>query len=347
MALPKPLRLSLAAVLAALTFAAHGALPDPVQYGVAIERGDVKAVRTWLDEGLPPDYLADRIGTGLMIAAWEGNIELMTLFVSRGANVNRTNANGEQALMFAAWRGHLDATRWLLDRGAQLNRRGLEWTALHYAVFAGHDQVAQLLLERGADINARSTNGSTPLMMAAREGRERLATWLLERGADASVRNDAGEDAFVWAMRNKHPHIAKVVGSPERLAAAARAPESFGPPTRSQPVPARIDDLLAEMRRAAVEGRLTLELQSAYLAAVRDLRKTQAAAAEEARRDAPKALEIRARRGAPGREQAVLVYEGDGARELFRGHPGFPAAAPAPASDAAPASVPADITPQQ
>ncbi len=331
----KSLRHPLAALLAALAFAAHGALPDPVQYAVAIERGDVKAVRAWLDEGLPPDYLADRIGTGLMIAAWEGNIELMTLFVSRGANINRPNANGEQALMFAAWRGHLDATRWLLDRGAQLNRRGLQWSALHYAVFAGHEQVAQLLLERGADINARSTNGSTPLMMAAREGRESLATALLERGADASLRNDVGDDAFVWAMRNKHPQIAKSLGSPERLAAAARDPESFGPQTRSQPVPARIDDLLAEMRRAAADGRLTLELQSAYLAAVRDLRRSQAAAAEAARRDAPKALEIRARRGEPGREQAVMVYEGNGARELFSGHPGFPAA-PAPAETAPP-----------
>jgi hypothetical protein len=326
MTLPAILQRITAAALAALAIAAHGALPDPVQYGVAIERGDVKAVRAWLDDGLPPDYLADRIGTGLMIAAWEGNLEMMELFVSRGANVNRTNANGEQAVLFAAWRGHLEATRWLLERGAQLNRRGLQWSALHYAVFAGHEKVAQFLLERGADINARSTNGATPLMMAAREGRERLATLLLERGADAAMRNDVGDDAFVWAMRNKHPHIAKMIGSPERVAAAAREPESFGPQTRSQPAPARIDELLAEMRRASAEGRLTLELQSAYLVAVRELRQAQAAAAEAARQEAPKALEIRARRGQPGREQAVLVYEGDGPRELFGGHPGLPGA---------------------
>jgi hypothetical protein len=320
------LRRTGAAALAALALAAHGALPDPVQYGVAIERGDVKAVRGWLDEGLPPDYLADRIGTGLMIAAWEGNLEMMELFVSRGANVNRANANGEQALLFAAWRGHLEATRWLLDRGAQLDRRGLAWSALHYAVFAGHEPVAQFLLERGADVNARSTNGSTPLMMAAREGRERLVTVLLARGADASLRNDVGDDAFVWAMRNKQPQIAKLVGSPERMTAAAREPESFGPQTRSEPAPRRIDELLAEMRRAGAEGRLTLELQSAYLVAVRELRQAQAAAAEVARQEAPRALEIRARRSQPGREQAVLVYEGDGARELFGGHPGLPGA---------------------
>jgi len=323
-----------ALALGALSLAAHGALPDPVQFGIAIERGDVRTARAWLDQGLPPDYFADRIGTGLMIASWEGNIEMMELFVSRGANVNRATANGEQALMFAAWRGHLEATRWLLARGAQLNRRGLEWSALHYAVFSGHDKVAQFLIERGADLNARSTNGSTPLMMAAREGREGLANMLLGLGADASITNDQGDDAFTWAMRNRHPQIAKALGSPERLAAAARSPNSFGPQTRSQPIPTRIDDLMQEMRRAAAEGRLTLELQSAYLVAVRELRQAQAAAGDAARQEAPQALEIRARRGEPGREQAIILYEGGRAQDLFSGHPTLPQTG---AADGAPA----------
>lgn len=313
-----------AAAILAAPLAARAALPDPVQFGVAIERGDVKAARTWLDEGLSPEFLGDRIGTGLMIAAWEGNIEMMELFVSRGANVNRANASGEQALMFAAWRGHLEATRWLLERGAQLNRNGLQWSALHYAVFAGHEKVVQLLIERGANLNARSTNGSTPLMMAAREGRDGLASMLLGLGADPTVTNDHGDDAFVWAMRNGHPQIAKTLGSPERFAAAARAPESFGPQTRSQPIPTRIEDLIQEMRRADAEGRLTPELQAAYLTAVRDLRRTQAAASA-ARQDVPKALEIRARRNEPGREQAVILYEDGGSQMLFSGHPTLPA----------------------
>ncbi len=335
MNLLKSIRTAAVALLLGASAVVHGALPDPIQFGIAIERGDVRTARAWLDQGLPPDYLADRIGTGLMIASWEGNIEMMELFVSRGANVNRTTVNGEQALLFAAWRGHLEAARWLLARGAQLNRRGLEWSALHYAVFAGHEKVAQFLIERGADLNARSTNGSTPLMMAAREGREGLAKMLLGLGADASITNDHGDDAFTWAMRNKHPHIAKVLGSPERLAAAARAPESFGPQTRSQPIPTRIDELMQEMRRAAAEGRLSPELQSAYLMAVRELRQTQAAAADAARQEVPKAIEIRARRGEPGREQAVILYEAGRGQDLFSGHPALPQAAGA--ADRAPA----------
>jgi len=308
------------AALVALPAAALAALPDPVRFGIAVENGDLRAARNWLDEGLPPDFRADRIGTGLMIAAWEGNVEMMELFVSRGANVNRTNQHEETALMLAAWRGHLDAVKWLLERGARLDRPGLAWSALHYAVFNGHDAVAKLLIERGADVNARSTNGSSPLMMAAREGKQRLAKLLLERGADPNLRNDREEDAFVWAMRNGHPQIAREVGTPERMAAAARAPDSFGPVTASRPVPSRLEDLVKEMRVAESEGRLTPELQAAYLAAVRDLRRSapaqQAAGESAAPTELPRVLEIRARRSAQDEERVRLIYDNQRAEDL-------------------------------
>ena len=75
-----PLILGLALLAApALTSAAA---PDPVKFGVAIEVGDTRSAKAWLEEGLDPNFLADRIGTGLMIAAWEGNIAMMELFVS-------------------------------------------------------------------------------------------------------------------------------------------------------------------------------------------------------------------------------------------------------------------------
>ena len=48
-----------------------------------------------------------------MIAAWEGNLPMMELFVSRGADINRTNKVGEPAILHAAWKGRLDAVKWL------------------------------------------------------------------------------------------------------------------------------------------------------------------------------------------------------------------------------------------
>ncbi len=312
--------------------AAEVQLPDPARFGAVVETGDIKTVRAWLDAGLDPEFMADRIGTGLMIAAWEGNIPMMELFVSRGANVNRMNRVQEQALLHAAWKGQIEAVRWLLARGARLDRAGQEWSALHYAAFAGHEQVVKLLLESGADINARAPNGASPLMMAAREGQERIARHLVERGADTSIRSDWGDDATVMAMRYDHVRIAKVVATPEQFAEAAKQPkESFGPAARSVPASSRAEALRREMEFQQRMGNLTPEARKDYLAAIAALQKEEEeppAAVEGAPAEPPRALEITARRGAPGEEKAELIYDGGSAAPL----PEAPApAAPKPA----------------
>ena len=125
------------------------------------------------NDGAPAnrDALADRIGTGLMLAAWEGNLPMMELLVSRGADVNKTNEVGEQALLIAAWRGRLDVVKWLLAHGARrvlllgMPERAREWrvskrdrnaqAALRDAMaqhFAGRYTRAQRSAQRAIDI---------------------------------------------------------------------------------------------------------------------------------------------------------------------------------------------------
>ena len=213
-----------------------GRLPDPVQFGVRIEMGDIAQAREWLDRGLDPDFIGDRIGTGLMIAAWEGNLPMMQLFVSRGADVNKSNVLGEQAVMHAAWRGKLEAMNWLLQRGARINSGPRQWSALHYAAFAGHGDAVRELVSRGADINARSTTGSSPLMMAVYEGRDATVKQLIALGSDPGVKNDYGEGALEWAFKHNHLGIARMVGTAQEFAAAANLAKSkWGPSIRSLP----------------------------------------------------------------------------------------------------------------
>jgi hypothetical protein len=84
--------------------------PDPITFGYAVERGDLRTVKRWLDDGLNPEYQAAQIGTGLMVAAWYGNIEMMALFVERGADAAQ-QPQRRAALQLAAWGGHLDASQ--------------------------------------------------------------------------------------------------------------------------------------------------------------------------------------------------------------------------------------------
>jgi tetratricopeptide (TPR) repeat protein len=284
-------------------------LPDPVSFSVAIENGNLSLAREWLDAGLAPDFEGRVIGTGLMIGAWEGNVPMMELFVARGADVNKTNSVGEQALLHAAWKGRLDAVRWLVEHGARLNRSGKEWAALHYATFAGHAEVVGYLLERGADINALSTNGSTPLMMAAREGKEAIARTLLAAGARRDIVNEWGDDALRWAMRYNNLKIASEIAGPESFSTAAAQPAaSWGKPQRSQAVPDRADVMLAQARKMEAAGRRAdaLKLYRAALAAIRKADVVANNAAAPVR--SASGMVITARRDKPGAQSAALNY---------------------------------------
>jgi uncharacterized protein len=257
-----------------MAVSAWAALPDPVALGAAVETGDIGAARSWLDQGMDPNMEADRVGTGLMIAAWEGNIAMMELFASRGADVNRVNRYGEQALQLAAWRGNLEAVRWLLDHGASTRRKGKDWSAMHYAAYAGREDIARLLLDHGADVNARAPNDSTVLMMAALAGKEDVAKVLIDAGADTSLANDRGDTAMTWAMRYGNLRIAKMVSSSETFAKVARLPpESFGTPTRSVPAPSEITDLLQQIQQAKARKQPTDELRQRLAQAIERFKK--------------------------------------------------------------------------
>lgn len=68
------------------------------------------------------------------------------------------------------------------------------WTPLHLAAFFGHPELANKLLDRGADVNARSTNPmkNTPLHAAAAGGRTDIIELLLKRGADPNATQEGG-----------------------------------------------------------------------------------------------------------------------------------------------------------
>ena len=288
------------------------ALPDPVEFSVAVEVGNIAKAKEWLEAGLPPDFEGRTIGSGLMIAAWEGNIPMMELFLAHGADINKANALGEQALLHAAWKGRLDAVRWLVEHGARLDRQGKEWAALHYAAFAGHAEVVAYLLERGADVNALSTNGSTPLMMAAREGKEEIASRLLGAGARGNIANEWGDTAVTWAVRNNNLRIAQQIAGADFAKLASQLPASPPPVVRSQPVPDQVDKLLVKARRLESFGRFA-EAAKLYREAFGTIRRAdmqQAAKAKSAEKAKPvSGLVITARRGNPQAQTAGLQYQ--------------------------------------
>lgn len=232
--------------------------PDKVTFRIRMELGDIEQARRWLEAGLDPNFMGDRLGTGLHIAAWNGNIPLMALFHAHGARLDENNSNDEQALHLASYKGQHAAAEWLLAHGAPVSQPNNKptWTPLHYAAFAGHMDLVNRFLAKGADINALSPNGSTPLMAAIYEGRTQLAEHLLRQGADRDIKNDWGDGALEWAMKFNQTQLARLLTDTETFAAAASQPKSAWTAQRSQATSPELLSLL-DIRESLVKRGLS------------------------------------------------------------------------------------------
>lgn len=87
------------------------------------------------------------------------------------------------------------------------------WTPLHLAAFFGHRELAKALLNRKADVDARSTNamGNTPLHAATAGGNVELARLLLENGANANATQHGGWTALHAAAQSGNHELAEVL----------------------------------------------------------------------------------------------------------------------------------------
>jgi uncharacterized protein len=113
--------------------------------------------------------------TPLMQAIIERNGPLVTMLLSRGADIHRRDKVGRTALWFAANNGDLLLAQTLLQRGADINATGTEGSPLVGAVWSGKVPIIRFLLEHGADprVDERSQSGSkqTALSIARRATR--------------------------------------------------------------------------------------------------------------------------------------------------------------------------------
>ena len=169
----------------------HGAKPDsPDYYGqtclqVCIFRRDLRLCEILLRSGMVDANERDSEGdTPLHWIFYFPNapLELVTLLLGHGANVNEQNKHSEGPLHAACLVGNIPAARVLLDYKADINddEDVFGRTALHAAVEARKFELVKLLVERGADVNRRDKRGRDCFALAAFEKQVKIIDYLLE-----------------------------------------------------------------------------------------------------------------------------------------------------------------------
>ena len=194
-------------------------------------------------------HVTDHQGrTALDIAVEKGHIEIVRLFLHRGANVNRTlSPSRNTPVIVAAGKGYTEIVRLLHYHGADLKRDGYGGrTALHCAEANGHVRTVQLIeellakdpvdrkgaeelreagrcgnveaIEKGLankdiDVNAADPKTrQTTLMLAAENGHTEVVRRLLGApGIDVARADQSGNTALMSAAKGGREEVVKLL----------------------------------------------------------------------------------------------------------------------------------------
>lgn len=183
---------------------------------LAIDSRNLEKAGEALDRDRTLAGAKDEYGCPLLNGIAEsGDMDLVKLFISKGADVNAKGPGGYTALHRASLENKLNVVKLLVAEGADIESRDDKGeTPLHDATW--HDDVTAIeildfLLQHGADIRATNQDGETALHSAAIWGSRKVSDFLISKGVDVNARNKKGETPLHFAASNSAPEHLEVI----------------------------------------------------------------------------------------------------------------------------------------
>ena len=191
-------------------------LPSPGQKAMsaAIEKGDLEAVKHFVEEDNPQYYLtvADSHGyTALHDAADYNQPIIVDYLIKKGADINAQSTNGVTPITIASHRNHIKVIQLLADAKADPNiptKKGV--TGLFYASEFNYPEAVKILLKAGANPNHQSHySGVFPLILATQGGFVKITKMLIDAGANPRTKAGNGLDSVAMAKKYQADNDAK------------------------------------------------------------------------------------------------------------------------------------------
>ncbi len=113
---------------------------------------------------------------------------------------NTVNSEGYSPLILACYRGNIEVATLLIELGIDINQNSKMGTPLMATVVKGNAEIAKVLIAKKADINSADSNGTTALIYAVQFQNKEILSLLLHNNADKTLKDNDGKTAFEHAV---------------------------------------------------------------------------------------------------------------------------------------------------
>ena len=168
--------------------------------GLMAAYGRRDAIEMLLHRGAAVDAPHPLLGTPLMLALRNGNVEIARALLARGADAN-VCCDGFDPLGSAVASNDLECVKTVLAAGADPHATGRRFSLLTLAVQSADVSVMRALLTEGVDPNVCDADGTTPLINAVESDATECARLLIAAGADISRAGPGGHTPRGVAQR--------------------------------------------------------------------------------------------------------------------------------------------------
>ncbi|WP_432632612.1 ankyrin repeat domain-containing protein [Brachyspira sp.] len=185
---------------------------------IAIENGDIEATKFLITNKANLNILTSDGISLIGHAISQNNMDLLQILIENGADINYSGEDSQLAtpLMTASRLGFDNVVRILLTRNANINAVDINGnTALHTAAGNSQLSVIKLLLEKNPNLDVQNKVGNTALHLAVISGNIDIVGELVLKGANTRIRNNDGRYPMDIARANHSAAIFEILREAE------------------------------------------------------------------------------------------------------------------------------------
>lgn len=180
----------------------------------AVYTNKTKIVQLLLENGASSNYiLPDTSEAPIILAARNGNIEIVKLLLEYKCNPNNKDSGGLTALDWAIINGNTDAAEELINspKIQLITKESESSKPMLLALQNNNFKIADALIKKGISPNSPAYDKMPLIVWCAKNNNVAAVKFLVEHKANSGLRDSLGQDALDYAEQNNNAQIIEIL----------------------------------------------------------------------------------------------------------------------------------------